>query len=433
MSLRRFAELAEARSRGVARGLFSVCSSHPTVIEAALRRAARTGHPVLIEATANQVNQEGGYTGMKADDFALRLRDSIGRAGVDPALVVFGGDHLGPWPWRSKPAEEAMGKAHALVRSFVRAGATKVHLDASMALGGDAVDGEGSMPLDPETAAERSAALCLAAEDEAAGLPDKPVYIIGTEVPVPGGVAGEEGEAGPLPTAPEQLAETLEFHRSAFLRRGLGDAWARVVAVVAQPGLEFDAQDVFPFDKVKAAALLEEIRGRAPLVIEGHSTDYQSRQALRGLVEGGVAILKVGPALTFALREALFGLAQVEAELEGRGGSPRLIGLLESVMRGHPGHWKGYYPEDDRVSLLYGWSDRLRYYWDRPEVASEVERLFAALDRAAIPSQLLSQYIPHLDQSEFMDAGTEITARAIPRMVVDTVLERYESACFPAE
>ena len=50
-------------------GITSVCTAHPIAIEAALSLALRTCKRVLIEATCNQVNQEGGYTGMTPADF----------------------------------------------------------------------------------------------------------------------------------------------------------------------------------------------------------------------------------------------------------------------------------------------------------------------------------------------------------------------------
>lgn len=46
-----------------------MCSANPYVIEAALRRGLDFNASVWIEATANQVNQDGGYTGMTPIDF----------------------------------------------------------------------------------------------------------------------------------------------------------------------------------------------------------------------------------------------------------------------------------------------------------------------------------------------------------------------------
>src|SRR6516225_6675199 len=111
MSVARLATLAEQRRRGEERGVVSVCSGHPWVIETALVALSR---PVLIEATCNQVNQEGGYFGMTPADFRRlvdELADTAGLAGGD---LILGGDHLGPNPWRHLDAEEAMRRAEAM-------------------------------------------------------------------------------------------------------------------------------------------------------------------------------------------------------------------------------------------------------------------------------------------------------------------------------
>lgn len=424
-----FSDFLAERKRGAVRGLYSVCSSHSSVLDAAMVRAARSRKPFLVEATANQVNQYGGYTGMTPRDFAAKLSALAEWRGVPDGLVSFGGDHLGPYPWRKKPAAEAMAEAEQLVRAFVAAGAQKIHFDASMALGDDP-----SPVLDPEVVAERAARLCAAAEfayrDSRNGFPH-PVYVIGTEVPVPGGFAGAEDGQGPAPTKPEDLRDTIMIHRAAFARLGLESSWQYVIAVVAQPGLEFDAMRIYPYRREKARSLIDAIGEFPGLVLEGHSTDYQTSAALRSLVEDGVAILKVGPALTFALREALFGLAYLDDELAGRSGKPDLLVTLERVMEEDPTHWKEYYGERDRIAKLFGFSDRVRYYWERPELVAATGRLMESLSGREIPRQLLSQYVPHLDYSVLDTAGEKLDIRSIPEAVVDTELVRYERACFP--
>ncbi len=175
-----------ARNRSGQRcGIYSVCSAHPIAIEAALVHALRNGESLAcIEATSNQVNQEGGYTGMQPAgfrDFVFRIADSVG---IARSRVVLGGDHLGPNPWQGKPADAAMKAAETMVSAYVAAGFRKIHLDCSMSCADD------KGPLQDETIARRSAQLCAAAErawSRAGGEP--PVYVIGTEVPVPGGAA----------------------------------------------------------------------------------------------------------------------------------------------------------------------------------------------------------------------------------------------------
>ena len=66
-------EIVEANRAGTPQGICSVCSAHPMVLEACIDRAIADGSPLLVEATCNQVNQEGGYTGMdKKADYSPR-------------------------------------------------------------------------------------------------------------------------------------------------------------------------------------------------------------------------------------------------------------------------------------------------------------------------------------------------------------------------
>ena len=435
----RLVRLRADRAASLAAGLCSVCSSHPDVLAAAVRLAGARGEAVLVEATANQVNQYGGYTGLTPASFAEAILDLCAAHRVDPSLVVLGGDHLGPYPWRDRDAPGAMREAETLVRCFVRAGVQKIHLDASMPLGGDPLPA-----LPPHLAAARAAALCAAAEDEWRKLGSErhcaaPAYVIGTEVPVPGGGGAGEAPHAPVPTRGEDFHETVALHRRLFSQSGLDAAWERVIAVVVQPGVEFDRGAVYPYRRENAAALSLALSEHPGLCFECHSTDYQPTSVLHLLVEDGFAILKVGPELTFCLREALFGLASIEEELLG-GAAParasvRTSGLKAAVldaMRGDPRHWKGYYPEDESLpfSLTYSYSDRMRYYWNYPPVAAAVARLFANLGRTGVPPQLVSQYLPHLPCMPDLDA-TDRAPRDLLRACVSVSLQRFMSACAP--
>jgi len=267
-----------------------------------------------------------------------------------------------------------------------------------MPLGGDSLGAGGA--LDPRMAAAREADLATVAEaafrERPRGAGEAPVYVIGTEVPTPGGaVAGE----GVTVTRPEDLRETISLCRDAFHQRGLQDAWSRVRAVVAQPGVEFGDQEVHQYDRGRAAGLCEEARRLAGTVLEGHSTDYQPVPRLAQMVQDGVAILKVGPALTFALRECLFSLECIEREMMP-GGAERLSDLRETVdraMAADPVHWSAYYHGGDgarQFARRYSLSDRIRYYWSVPGVSAAVERLFSNLGSRPIPMALVSQYLP---------------------------------------
>lgn len=419
--------MVAAQKKGEARGVFSVCSANPFVLDAALRTADERGTTLLVEATSNQVNQYGGYTGATPADFARALVERARETGLPEGRVLFGGDHLGPHPWASEPAEAAMDKAREMVRQYVRAGAAKIHLDASMNL---ADDPEGA--LEPSTAAERTADLCAASEAERPTGGRKPVYVIGTEVPPPGGE--RDGAAGPEVTRPEDAQATLDLTREAFGRRGLDDAWSRVVGLVVQPGVEFGDERVHEYAPDEARALVALIEGVPGIVYEAHSTDYQRPDLLQALVRDHFAILKVGPWLTFALREALFALETMEREwLEGRKDATpsRLRAVVEAAMVQEPVYWKAFYGGDEarqRFARAFSFSDRVRYYWPRPEVDAALGLLLANIDAYSPPLPLLSQHLPQA--YEAVRAGRiRLQARDLVRFSIRQVLDVYTDAC----
>lgn len=403
---------------GKPKSITSVCSAHPVVIEAALRHGLTHGGPVLIEATCNQVNQDGGYTGMTPADFGAFVEAIAVKTGFPMSEVVLGGDHLGPNPWKHLPAVEAMEKAKVMIAAFAAAGFTKLHLDTSMGCLGEPV------ALPDTTTAERAAILAEVAEAHKVARFD-PVYIVGTEVPVPGGALEELSEDHLQITTPQAVAETYAVHEAAFLARGLVEAFSRVIGLVVQPGVEFGHTDVIHFDTAKAAALTACLSDKPSLVFEAHSTDYQTAEGLRGLVQGGFSILKVGPWLTFALREALYGLDSIADVLEGATPSGRLMAQMEAVMQANPANWSKYYSGDKTELWLqrhFSYSDRIRYYWPDAAAISAVDALRDRLKGRIIPEPVLSQYL----SSELIAAASDASFDALLLASVESVLRKYD-------
>lgn len=406
-------------------GIYSVCSAHPLVLRAAAEQAVADNSLLLIEATSNQVNQNGGYTGMQPAAFRTFVEGICQTAGLPLDRLVLGGDHLGPNPWRHLPAPEAMQQAAVMVAAYAAAGFSKIHLDASMACQDDPAI------LSDEDVALRSVALCRAAEQARDLAAEAPVYVIGTEVPTPGG-ATHSLNSGVAITSPEAAAHTLAVHRQAFLTAGLADAWSRVIAIVVQPGVEFDHDSVIDYDRAKAAALIAwRHREANTIVFEAHSTDYQVPSAYPALVEDGFAILKVGPALTFALREALDALAAIEVQLIAPAQQSNLQAVIERTLLANPASWAPYYsgtPAEQALLRRFSYSDRVRYYWHFPEIAAAVQTLIGNLSGVTIPQSMLSLYLP--SQYEHLRAGT-ISADPTSLLVdkVKDVLRIYAAAC----
>ncbi len=417
-------DLVRQHKAGSPVGIYSVCSAHPLVIEATLRHAKKLGGLALIEATSNQVNQFGGYTGMLPKDFREMVQRIADEVGFARECLLLGGDHLGPNCWQDLPSDEAMARSDELIRQYVVAGFRKIHLDCSMSCKGDAV------PLSDTIVAQRAARLCVVAEtawQEVGGEP--PVYIVGTEVPVPGGAQEDLQEL--QVTSPYAALETIKAHQKAFAELGLESVWPRVVGLVVQPGVEFDHHKVIDYQPAEAVELSGMIESQQTMVFEAHSTDYQIPANLKKLVEDHFAILKVGPGVTFALREAIWALGCIEQEWLGESASSHIKDVVAGVMQERPQYWNKYYHSTGvqrDIDLQYSLSDRIRYYWSDPAVEKALATLIDNLADATPPETLLSQYLPAqyraIRQGVISNSPKEILIHKIQE-----VLEDYSSAC----
>lgn len=423
--------MMERRRNGEKVGIPSYCSANKYVLEAALERAKKRNQPTLIEATANQVNQFGGYTGMLPIDFKNSVMEMAKKLGVEENLIILAGDHLGPLTWANEPEAEAMAKAEVLVREFVLAGFTKIHLDTSMKLGDDSKE----EMLATEVIAKRGVRLykvCMEAYEELLKTnPEamRPVFIIGSEVPIPGGA--QEAEEGISVTKAADFRDTVDTYKRVFKEEGVEDAWQDVIAVVVQPGVEFGDAQVFYYDSEAAADLTGALKDYPEIIFEGHSTDYQSKGCLKAMVEDGIAILKVGPALTFGLREALFALDHIEEALVPEEKRAHFIDTLEEVMLENPKNWQKHYhgtEEELAFARKYSFSDRARYYMGEEKVQNAIDQLLANLEETGIPMSILHQYLPK--QYDKIVAGElENTPVELIKDGVANYMEDYEYAC----
>ncbi len=382
---------------GLAKGIYSICSANREVLEACFMQAKDDDSIILIESTSNQVNQFGGYTGMTPADFVGYVQSIRTQTGFPAAQLLLGGDHLGPNAWQSMPAKEAMSRAMDLIADYVKAGYRKIHLDTSMFCLDDT--GDRSKPLSSDIVASRTISLCKVAEETCKKYfthdPDL-FYIIGTEVPVPGGARSKEEAVNA--TDSNDVTATIDVFKKHFREAGMSGAWNRVKALVVQPGVEFGDDQVFSYKRT-SHELSKQILKYKGLIYEAHSTDYQSEDCLKALVEDHFGILKVGPWLTFSYRESLFALEAMELEILGKN-HPDLSNLsttLERIMINNPKYWEPYYHGDENEKSFkrkFSFSDRSRYYWPNSEVEDAKKKLYANLTKNRIPLSLLSQFMP---------------------------------------
>ncbi len=365
----------------------SVCSAHPDVLRASLALAQHLDRPIVIEATSNQVNQDGGYTGMLPADFIRYVNKLADDTGVDRDRVIFGGDHLGPQAWRAMDATCAMAKAEVMVRDYVAAGFGKIHLDCSEGCADEPAQ------LGDDITALRSACLAQICCDSR----DDILFVVGTEVPPPGG-ARIDAQGDIPPTSPDAARKTLAAHDAAF-----GDMASLIGGLVVQPGVEFSPTKVHHLPMDRDPHLATALTDHPHVCLEAHSTDYQNPAVYPRLAALGFAFQKVGPALTFAYREALYALDQL------RPSKGALQAAMEAVMLDDPTYWQAHYAGDDAALYAqrhFGLADRIRYYWPQPKAQAAVQALMAEFD-TTLPDHLLIQQFDQavLDRAEALQGG----------------------------
>lgn len=418
--------LIKQRKSGEKVGICSICSVNEFVIETAIKCAVEFGLELLvIEATANQVNQYGGYSGLRPSDFreiVFRLADQYG---YSRNKIILGGDHLGPFPWKALDEKDAMERSRCLIDEYVRAGFRKIHIDTSTPVKND------KGKVDVYTIAERTAFLCKIAEDvykneEKEGrnaIP--PVYIVGSDVPTPGG----KMEKDCMITEPEKLQRDIKVFYEVFKKYNIENVWERVIAIVVNIGIEFEHDSIYQYNKEKAKELSNVLIEYPNLVIEAHSTDYQPPEVLNQMIEDGIAILKVGPALTFALREALVALSFIEEEL-WRGREEIVLSNFRSVLKNEmlqkPVYWINYFKKDIphfETNLIYSYYDRTRYYLNEFIVQQSINRLIENLEKCDIPLPLLSQFM----ESQYL----KVRKGLIPKKPRELIIDRIKDYLLP--
>ncbi len=409
-------------------GTLSICSSHPAVLQTAMELASQENRPFLVETTASQVNQFGGYSGMTPAAFAAYVRQLAKAAKLPADHIIIGADHLGPHVWKHKPAVVAMANAAELARQCTAAGFKKIHLDTDITCADDPPG-----KLTPETAAQRAAILCLAAETTAAenAFPDDalPAYVIGNEVPPPGGSLEDTHQASI--TDPDALLSSLRLFERIFAETGLQDAWQRVIAVVVQPGVDFGNQHIAPYQRKRAAALSNAFRHLPEgMRYEIHSTDFQPPEALMQMAEDHFSLLKTGPCLTFAFRKATLALEHIETEIPDIQHRSHLRQVMTALMNQETRHWQSHYqgsPETIRFLQYFSYKDRIRYYWNRPEATDAAKRLYHNLHRP-LPDALIQQYLPDV-YPEIKSGVVSSDPLSIIRHYIQNALKPYRDTC----
>lgn len=363
------------RAAGTEITLLAVCPNSDAVLEAAIKVAATNNMPMLLAATLNQVDRDGGYTGWTPRALVARMKELSAKHQCSSPLYPCL-DHGGPWlkdaHTRDRLSfEETMAEVKASLTACLEAGYTMLHIDPTVdrTLSG--------VPPPIDLVVERTAELIAHAEVEQERLGLPPVsYEVGTEE-VHGGLVDLDSFGRFLAGLQDRLVDL-----------GLAHAWP--CFIVGKVGTDLHTTT---FDPESARRLHARV---VPLgsLIKGHYTDWVANPAAYPATGMGGA--NVGPEFTATELQALYELCAREARSVENQPSPALSGFkaaLESAVV-DSNRWQKWLSHqeigrrfDELTPSRQQWlvATGARYVWTDPRVLAARQRLYNNL-RSELPA-----------------------------------------------
>ncbi len=391
--LRKISEL-EA-STGIKRTVLAVCPNSTAVIRASFRAAKRNNAPICFAATLNQIDGDGGYTGLTQAEFTKMLEQEAAAVNYDGVYIV-AVDHGGPWlkDIQAKERwslERAMGEVKKSFEDAVLAGYDLLHVDPTV----DIFVPEGQT-IDIGVVVGRTAELIDHVERfrRARKLPEVS-YEVGTEE-VHGGLADETT----FDTFISELRRELN-------ERSLGDVWP--VFIVGKVGTDLHTTT---FDPEVAGALTAKVAPHGSY-IKGHYSDGVTNP--EQYPQAGMGGANVGPEFTIGEYDALAELEQKELELASKGGVAKLSNITATLqlLVDASNRWQKWLQPDEKGLRLDELSPErrqwivktcARYVWQKPEALVARARLFDNLRRVGMePEEILLGRIEH-DMDKYFTA-----------------------------
>ncbi len=344
--------------------LLAVCPISPLVVEAALLAASEANAPLLLAATLNQVDQDGGYTGWRPHELMAFIAEAKQRLCTESVPVWVGLDHGGPWmrdadAHAQSPLADAMTRVKASIVSCLNAGYALLHIDPTA---DPHVPSGTSVPKGDVLA--RTIELIDHAEQ----------YRVARGLPAVSYEVGTEEVSGGLHDLADFEAFLAELD-AALVANDLIDA--KPIFVVANVGTSLGAST---FDE-SLARTKTGIALQYHARLKGHYSDFA--EAPEAYPRAGIGGANVGPGLAAIEYDAMCALAKQATSKVGEAWQKAMDDAIK-----HSGRWKKWVtdpdatfdslPHDTQRFLLRTGS---RYVGQQPAVKAARSQLFATLPK----------------------------------------------------
>ncbi len=380
---------------GVKRTILAVCPNSLSVIKASLRAAKRNNAPIKYAATLNQVDGDGGYTGLTQKQFTKMLEIEASRINYKGQYIV-AIDHGGPWlkdiqtkeKWDIKKAMAGVKKSF---EDAVLAGYDLLHVDPTV----DITIGKDSI-IDIRVVAERTVELIEHVEKFRREKKLPPVsYEVGTEE-VQGGLADEA-----------TFDLFLELLQSGLKKAGLKNVWP--CFIVGKVGTDLHTT---VFDKEVAQSLTSRAK-KYGSYIKGHYTDAVENPQDYPLC--GIGAANVGPEFTISEYKALMELEELEKEYHSQGKIAALSNIRAELKKAvlESNRWQKWLKAGEEGKQLneltserQGWIVQTccRYIYQNPEIIAARVRLYDNLNMLGIDAEEIVLSSIERDMDKYFNA-----------------------------
>ena len=331
----------------------SFCTGNESVINSAILFCKIYKLPLIIESTASQVNQYGGYTNKTPRKFSQMIQKMCKKNNYPFSKIILGADHLGPYPWKNYKNKVALKNSKYLLANVLKNNYKKIHIDTSYQLLEDKL-------FDKNLFFSRSIDLIKKI------IKQKKFFFIsvGTEVPPP----GEEYKKNYKTSLDE-----FKLESKSYLKFFKSQNFNYTFAMVIEPGMGFNNTKI-KTPKIKYLDKFKLYSKQNKFFFEAHSCDYQNIKVLKQLVKKNFKFLKVGPELTYNFSKVIFNMEMIEKKHFNK--VSNIKKKIITIMRKNNRYWHEHYPSNiSNKELISHKLDRIRYYWNYKNVIKSLKIL----------------------------------------------------------